>query len=334
MSGDAYTLTRYDRMRTAIVEARDIDEVKDIRDKAEALRQYAKQAGESLENQNMIAEIKLRAERRAGELLAEMPKAKGGQPYQEQPTGNTVKPVETTTPTLTDLGISKAQSSRWQSIASLPEEVFEAEIAKTRAEKEELTTAGLLRVAQAQRRMDRRADMHMQTWPDGVYRIIYADPPWQYEETGVTTSASYGGTRWHYPSMSIDELAALPIGALAADDCTLFLWATSPMLPAALTLINAWGFTYKTSFVWDKVLHNFGYYNSVRHELLLVAGRGSSRPDVPTLYDSVVSVERTEHSTKPEIFREMIDHLYPYGPRIELFARRESEGWDIWGNQA
>lgn len=151
-------LVHYDRMRTAIIEARDIDDVKDIRDKAEALRQYAKQAGESLENQNMIAEIKLRAERRAGELLAEMPKQAGARGIginQYTKTEVELQPVTPPTQTLTDLGISKAQSSRWQAIASLPEQVFEAEINQTKAEKKELTSAGLVRVARKKKREDK-----------------------------------------------------------------------------------------------------------------------------------------------------------------------------------
>jgi DNA (cytosine-5)-methyltransferase 1 len=77
-----------------------------------------------------------------------------------------------------------------------------------------------------------------------------------------------------------------------------------------------------------------GHYNSVRHELLLVCTKGSCTPDVSKLFDSVVSIERSEtHSEKPEFFREIIDTLYPYGKRIELFARKSADGWERWGNQ-
>ncbi len=133
--------------------------------------------------------------------------------------------------------------------------------------------------------------------------------------------------------MSIDDLCALPVAGMADTDAVLFLWVTSPMLKNAFRIIEAWGFEYKTSFVWDKVRHNFGYYNSVRHELLLVAGRGKSTPDTRTLYDSVQSIERTEHSAKPDEFRRIIDDLYPVGRRIELFARCEADGWERWGNE-
>lgn len=139
-----FTLTKYDRMREAIVQAHSLDEVKDIRDKAEAFRQYARQIGESLETQNMIAEIKLRAERRAGELLEEMPKAQGKRTDLEL--SNIVLP-SSDAPTLADLGISKIQSSRWQSIAGIPEPVFEAAIEETMNNGDELTSAGMLRLA-------------------------------------------------------------------------------------------------------------------------------------------------------------------------------------------
>jgi N6-adenosine-specific RNA methylase IME4 len=117
-------------------------------------------------------------------------------------------------------------------------------------------------------------------------------------------------------------------------DAVLFLWVTSPLLEECFPVIKAWGFKYKTSFVWDKIRHNYGHYNSVRHELLLVCTRGSCTPDVQKLFDSVQSIERTDkHSEKPEEFRTIIETLYPHGKRIELFARTVSNGWDTWGNE-
>ena len=164
---------------------------------------------------------------------------------------------------------------------------------------------------------------------DGIYRVIYADPPWQYNADFMD---KYGHAKSHYSTMSIDELCDLPVADIRADDCVLFMWATSPKLEQAFQVIKAWGFKYKTSFVWDKVKHNFGYYNSVRHEFLLIAGRGRSTPDVKKLHDSVISIERSnKHSEKPEYFRELIDKLYPNGNRIELFARESVTGWETWG---
>tara|TARA_R110000822_G_scaffold38988_1_gene107520 strand:- start:3244 stop:4428 length:1185 start_codon:yes stop_codon:yes gene_type:complete len=174
--------------------------------------------------------------------------------------------------------------------------------------------------------------------PSGKYRVIYADPPWKYNDTLSISKdglvESYGPAEAHYPSMSISELCDLPIKELAEPDAVLFIWTTSPLLEDTFPIIKAWGFAYKTSFVWDKVKHNMGHYNSVRHEFLLVCTRGSCTPDVKKLFDSVQTIERQAHSKKPEEFREIIDTIYPEGTRIELFARGRVDGWDAWGNQA
>lgn len=180
------------------------------------------------------------------------------------------------------------------------------------------------------RRAEVRKNVGETKWPTGKYRVIYADPPWSYSNTQPDYHTVQDD---HYPTMSLAEICALPIIELALDNAVLFLWATSPILEDAFKVINSWGFKYKASFVWDKIKHNMGHYNSVRHEFLLVAVRGSCPPDVPKLYDSVQTVERNEHSTKPEIFREIISTLYPHGPRIELFARRELQGWERYGNE-
>ena len=165
------------------------------------------------------------------------------------------------------------------------------------------------------------------------YRVIYADPPWQYDLE--QTSPNLGGAIKHYNSMSIEDLCALPINDIADKDAVLFLWITSPKLNLFLQLMEAWGFEYKTSFVWDKVKHNMGHYNSVRHEFLLIGGRGKSTPDLKRLYDSVITIERSEkHSEKPVEFFNIIDDLYQYGSRIELFARQaKKENWYFWGNE-
>lgn len=323
-------LVHYDRMRTELALSHALDEVKAIRDKAEALRQYARVAGEGLENQNMMAEIKIRAERRAGELLADREKAKGSQGrIQEHLTGgNTMLPPDDP-PTLSDFGISKMQSSRWQQEATVPGEQFERYVAETKAKDQELTSAGLRRLA---KKLDRDT-REPAPLPTEQYRVLYVDPPWQYSNKGLDY---YGHAEWHYPTMSIAELCDMAdeLKDCTASDAVLFLWVTSPMLEDSFKVIRAWGFQYKTSFVWDKVRHNYGHYNSVRHELLLVCTRGSCTPDVAKLFDSVQSIERTdEHSEKPEQFREIIDTIYTRGERLELFARREIDGWNSWGNE-
>ncbi len=165
---------------------------------------------------------------------------------------------------------------------------------------------------------------------EGKYRVIYADPPWKY---GNTMPDYFAEQADHYPLMTVQEICGMPVRDLAEENAVLFLWATSPILEESFRVINAWGFNYKASFIWDKIRHNMGHYNSVRHELLLIATRGSCQPDVNRLFDSVQSIERSRHSEKPEEFRQIIDTLYPAGKRIELFARRRAEGWDSYGNE-
>ena len=181
---------------------------------------------------------------------------------------------------------------------------------------------------------------------EGKFRVFYADPPWRYSDSGpIGSSDNYGRAERHYPTLSLEALCGeenLPNGSnLAADvraaaeaNAVLFLWSTAPMMEDAFRVVRAWGFAYKTFFVWDKVRHNFGHYSSVRHESLLVGVKGSCTPEVPQLHNSVVQIKRTpQHSEKPKYFRELIDGLYPSGNRLELFGRRTVEGWDVWGNE-
>lgn len=174
---------------------------------------------------------------------------------------------------------------------------------------------------------------------DGVdtgYRVVLADPPWKYSDGLID---GYGAAEHHYPTLSIEQLCAMDVKAKVKKNAVLFMWVTSPLLEDAFTVIDAWGFEYKTTFVWDKVRHNYGHYNSVRHEFLLVCTRGSCTPDSSALSDSVVVVERDDkHSRKPEQFYELIDTMYVPPKRkvdrIELFARDERTGWHRWGNEA
>jgi len=197
---------------------------------------------------------------------------------------------------------------------------------------EQVKTAELT-IPQAKRELTKRQRKESPPLPSNKYRIIYADPPWSYGNKGLD---DYGHAERHYPTMTITELCAMggDVKAITDKDAVLFLWVTSPLLEECFPVIKAWGFKYKTSFVWDKIKHNFGHYNSVRHEFLLVCTRGSCTPDVNELFDSVQSIEKSRtHSEKPEAFRAIIGTIYTHGKRLELFARTEVDGWDSWGNE-
>ena len=293
-----------------------------------------------------IAELVTLSEMRMGEMLKEIPKASGGDRRSKNfkvPTdGNFEKPKADV---LTELGINKNTASRFEQMAEHPEIVQQA-IAEARENDDIVSRAAVLKKIKAAKEEEKKeqrraaideaveqprsgAYVDIET-TDKKYRVIYADPPWSYNDKQNTSKL--GGAAKHYDTMPLEDICALTIPAQS--NSVLFMWATSPLLEDAFKVINAWGFKYKTSFVWDKVLHAMGHYNSVRHELLLIATRGSCTPDIAKLYDSVVSIERTEHSRKPAWFREMIDELYPVGERIELFAREAPKGWDVWGNMA
>lgn len=222
-------------------------------------------------------------------------------------------------------------------LASLePEEQVEAwKRVITSTPEGKITAAIVLKAAkevEREKRADRRQDRIESTpvIPNGKYNLIYADPPWQY----TFGFDIHGAADRHYATMSIDDLCNLPIRDLAEDNAVLFLWTTSPKLFDAHDVIKAWGFEYKTSFVWDKVKHVMGHYNSVRHEFLLLCIKGSFPKQSDTLHDSVIEIERSdEHSEKPEYFRQLIETMYPLSKKIELFARRKSESWDAWGNE-
>ena len=149
-----------------------------------------------------------------------------------------------------------------------------------------------------------------------------------------------GAAEKHYPTMSIDELCALPVPELAAKDCALFLWATFPQLPEALRLIRAWGFRYLTvAFVWLKRnrkspswFYGMGYWTRSNAEICLLATKGKPKRQSAGVHQFLISPIE-QHSKKPDAAREKIVALMGDLPRIELFARQKTPGWDIWGNE-
>jgi len=192
-----------------------------------------------------------------------------------------------------------------------------------------------LKITEAKRQIKKETVKKDHPLPSDKYKVLYADPPWSYGNDMGAAMPGTTGARDHYPCMSIQELCAMPVKDLMEDNAVMFLWVTSPLLEECFPVIHDWGFKYKTSFVWDKVAHNMGHYNSVRHEFLLVCTRGSCTPDVSKLFDSVQTIEKTrKHSEKPEEFRTIIETLYPNGKKLELFARKQVQGWDVWGNES
>jgi N6-adenosine-specific RNA methylase IME4 len=160
-----------------------------------------------------------------------------------------------------------------------------------------------------------------------VFGTIYVDPPWKYGNQA--TRASTGN---HYKTMTVDEIAALPVGKLADECCHLHLWTTNAFLFECPRLFDAWDFTYQGVFIWCKPQMGIGNCWRVSHELLLLAIRGEPRRFLDHSLMSYVVADRGQHSAKPEQVQLMIERASP-GPRLELFARRERPGWTVWGDQ-
>jgi site-specific DNA-methyltransferase (adenine-specific) len=299
-------------------------------DVAEGVRKQKK------EEAQMLAEALLDAEVRIGEILIKMPKAKN---QYESASNSAVTGITTKEQATKELGFDKMQVSRFQTLAENKDLV--EQIKQDARDTDDLPTrtsvlqAARIRDLENNREQIRQNLVGIELKPTGKkYSLIYADPPWMYDG-GKPLSDKYGDVQKHYPPMETLDICNLPVNDLAEKDCVLFLWATAPKLPEAMEVMKAWGFQYKTCIVWDKVKHNFGFYFSVRHELILIGGIGKSTPDnTNELHDSVISIERSKiHSEKPEYFRELISKMYK-GDKIELFARVKSQNWDVWGNQA
>lgn len=170
------------------------------------------------------------------------------------------------------------------------------------------------------------------------YQIIYADPPWSYNDKSKSHG---GGAESHYPCMSIKELCELPIKEIADENSVLLMWATMPMLEVAFDVIKAWGFKYKTcAFTWVKTNKDGSIYMGMgRHtrgnaEVCLLATRGKGVPRMDAGIKNTHLFPRGRHSEKPNQFRTMIGGLYGNDlNRVELFAREKVVFWDVWGNE-
>lgn len=158
------------------------------------------------------------------------------------------------------------------------------------------------------------------------FATVYADPPWRYANSGTRGAAGR-----HYRTMTIDEIAAMPVARLAADRAHCHLWTTTSFLPAALDVLRAWGFTYKSQLIWAKPTLGMGNYWRVSHEILLLGVRGGL-PFADRSCRSWFEAPRGRHSEKPWRVRNRIERVSPR-PYLELFGRELVEGWTVFGNQ-
>lgn len=175
------------------------------------------------------------------------------------------------------------------------------------------------------------------------YNTIYADPPWQFQNrTGKVAPEHKRLTR--YETMSLSDIKALPVGQIADEKAQLYLWVPNALLPDGLAVMDAWGFEYKGNIVWEKTRKDgqpdgrgVGFYFRNVTELLLFGIKKNSAPNrtlAPARSQvNLVRAMKREHSRKPDEIIPIIERC-SQAPRIELFARGDRDGWDMWGNQA
>ena len=182
--------------------------------------------------------------------------------------------------------------------------------------------------------------------PNKKFDIIYADPPWHYNgklqydksskgkgEIDLSKKIFISSANFKYPTLKTAELMQLQIKDITKEDCILFMWSTSPHLNQAIALGEAWGFEYKTvAFVWDKMNHNPGQYTLSYCELCLLFKKGKiPRPRGARNVKQLIRSPRREHSEKPPEVMQGIEKMFPTQDRIELFARKKTDKWSVWG---
>jgi N6-adenosine-specific RNA methylase IME4 len=348
-------LIKYDTACRALAEAKAVDEAKDIRDQAMAMRLYAKQA----KNKNLEAdafEIRIRAERRVGELIALQENSvglnKGGRPR----TGVSKTPVSGL-PTLAEAGIDKNLAKHARIFRAMPEARFKQVIAEGR----DAINRGVERqIVRAVEIAASREEYNARKYQGGTiddlrasiasgYRagVISIDAPWPFET--YSGKGKQRSAERHYDTMTLDEIKALPVGQLAADSCALFAWSVQAKY--TMEAIEAWGFDYrKEGFIWVKTkpsieciplddkgqyesLHNsLGYSTRNNAEICYLAIKGEPPLRLNCDVNQVIIAPVGEHSAKPDEACRRMARLYP-GPYLELFARQPREGWTVWGNE-
>jgi N6-adenosine-specific RNA methylase IME4 len=336
-------LAPYDAACRAIAEAARVDEVKNILDVAAAMQEYARRAKNHELEADAVA-IRMRATRRLDQLrLAQKETvglAKGGQPYQRRATGLTLNPVAT----LAMQGIDKNLAHQARVLGAMDDADFERKVAEARDSASRVFRRAVREAEIAQEREERRArtelggsvaDLHKLIADGFRAGIIAIDPPWPFagwsERSRMPTD--------HYETMTIEEIKALPIKALAAEHCAVFCWVTWPFMPVWAPVLEAWGLTFSgLAFDWIKLnrdgedLHwGTGYGTRANPEPCVLAKIGN-----PLRLDegvhSVIMARVGAHSEKPDEAYRRMERLFG-GRRLELFARKPREGWHTWGDE-
>lgn len=311
-----------DNAKQQLAQIRDIETGVEYLNKVKAIETWAKAEKKDAELQNIIAEQKLRTQRILGLLLKNDNEIKrGGSKYRLS--------------SLKKYDINPNRSSEFQKIASLPQEIFEEEIATAKQESEkriELTTSRLLKVV---KKIEREEDLKKQkqdidkldyTKLLDEYDVLVVDPPWEYNRTYDPDASRVANP---YPSMSLEEIKNIDLPS--SENSVLWLWSTHAYLYDAKNILEHWGFEYKATLVWNKDKIGMGNWLRMQCEFCLLGIKG--KPTYQnTKYRDIIIEKGREHSRKPECFYDMVNDIC-IGSKIDYFSREKREGWYSYGNQ-
>jgi N6-adenosine-specific RNA methylase IME4 len=319
-----------------LAESADMGEVKAIMDMGAAAKAWARAQKLGTEAIRYASSIQAEAEIRLGEMLRESERARGSDHggRRSELDGSRLLPSNPA-PTLSDLGLSKRQSSEAQTLAAAPPELQEkvksGDVSRSKAIQD--VRRGQKEDAREERRRENAEKVAATDAPiidsDAHFATIVIDPPWDWGDEGDVDQL--GRARPQYSTMPIDDIAALPVGDLADVDAHIYLWVTNRSLPKAFGLLEAWGFRYITCLTWCKPSFGMGNYFRGSTEQVLFGVKGSQplkRRDAGTWFEAPRGPDG--HSSKPTEFYGLVESCSP-GPYLEMFARTAHKGWSRWG---
>ena len=304
-----------------------------------------------------ISETVLDAEVRIGQLIQEVPKALNNNPegHNQHKVGQNESGVELTSKKKTEgvktksevireAGFTQKQAESFQQLAAHPEIVEQAK-AEARKNDEIVSRSFALTMIKEHKRAEKEAKreeirqenaekvkkLSSPLEAQGLFQTIVIDPAWDFRDEGYNDP--FGRSRPDYKVMSIEEIEKLPVQKIADENCHLYLWITNRSLPKGFKLLETWGFRYITCLTWVKPYFGMGTYFRGQTEQILFGVKGSQllkRKDVGTCFEAP---RGSKHSEKPEEFYKLVESC-SYEPYIDIFGRKEREGWTVWGENS